>query len=301
MNKKLQLTIAEPCHENWDNMSSVDKGKFCGSCQKQVIDFTSMSDQQVAQFFKKPGTGSVCGRFMTDQLDRDIAIPKKRIPWIKYFFGFLLPALFVSKASAQKNNKAYVSATKDTVRTPITSEFRTLGMVLPKNIMAVENEKKNDLITKSDPKPVLFKTTICGLVANENGDPIPYASITTGVKGFGVVSDENGVFSLPVSHLSKDSLLNVSSAGYNYTTVKVDIDDASGSKLVINLKENKELVKCIVAAANDARSEIIAGTVSYVVKDNEIATSEILAQPGAAVNKISVYPNPVIRDRKSVV
>ena len=95
MSKKLQLSIPTPCHEDWDDMTPVQqarpddpfgRGKFCGSCQKQVVDFSNMSDRQVAEFFKKPSTGSVCGRFMTDQLDRSIEIPKKRIPWLKYFF-----------------------------------------------------------------------------------------------------------------------------------------------------------------------------------------------------------------------
>ena len=102
MSKHLQLTIPVPCHENWDNMSPVEKGRFCSSCQKQVIDFSNMSDREIGQFFKKPSTGSVCGRFMQDQLDRDIAIPKKRIPWVKYFFQFVLPAFLLSmKATAQ--------------------------------------------------------------------------------------------------------------------------------------------------------------------------------------------------------
>ena len=101
MSKKIQLTVPTPCHENWDAMTPVEKGKFCGSCQKQVMDFTSMSDREIAQFFKKPSTGSVCGRFMNDQLDREMEIPKKRIPWLKYFFQIALPALFVSKVSAQ--------------------------------------------------------------------------------------------------------------------------------------------------------------------------------------------------------
>jgi hypothetical protein len=44
----------------------------------------------------------VCGRFYEDQLDRSIEIPKKRIPWVKYFFQFVLPAFLLSlKASAQ--------------------------------------------------------------------------------------------------------------------------------------------------------------------------------------------------------
>ena len=104
MAKQLQLTIPIPCHEDWDAMTPVDKGKFCGSCQKHVVDFSNMSDRQVAEFFKKPSSGSVCGRFMNDQLDRSIDIPGKRIPWVKYFFQIALPAFLLTlKSSAQKS------------------------------------------------------------------------------------------------------------------------------------------------------------------------------------------------------
>jgi CarboxypepD_reg-like domain len=124
MAKQLQLSIPTPCHEDWNAMAPVEKGKFCGSCQKQVVDFSNMSDRQVAEFFKKPilslsKGGSVCGRFMTDQLDRAIEIPKKRIPWVKYFFQFAIPAFLVSiKASAQKTQGTVSAkmATKDTAK-----------------------------------------------------------------------------------------------------------------------------------------------------------------------------------------
>jgi hypothetical protein len=112
MAKQLQLTIPTPCHENWDNMTPVDKGKFCDSCQKQVVDFSNMSDRQVAEFFKKPSTGSVCGRFMNDQLDRTIEIPKKRIPWVKYFFQFALPAFLLSLKSSSVKAQGTVSIKK---------------------------------------------------------------------------------------------------------------------------------------------------------------------------------------------
>jgi hypothetical protein len=45
-------------------MTPGDKGRFCDSCQKTVHDFTGMSDMQLIAFFKKPSTGSVCGRFI---------------------------------------------------------------------------------------------------------------------------------------------------------------------------------------------------------------------------------------------
>lgn len=105
--KKFQLHVPEPCHEDWNEMTPEAQGKFCGACKKSVVDFTGMSDGQVAEFFKK-ATGSVCGRFHEDQLDRDISIPRKRIPWINYFFQITLPAfLLTMKATAQ--GKATVS------------------------------------------------------------------------------------------------------------------------------------------------------------------------------------------------
>lgn len=80
MPSKISLTIAEPCHEKWNSMTPVEQGRFCDSCQKQVMDFTAMSDAQLAAFFKKPSTGPVCGRFMADQLNKEIAVPAKRMP-----------------------------------------------------------------------------------------------------------------------------------------------------------------------------------------------------------------------------
>ncbi|HMK26615.1 MAG TPA: carboxypeptidase-like regulatory domain-containing protein [Chitinophagaceae bacterium] len=112
MSKQLQLSIPTPCHENWDAMTPSEKGKFCGSCQKQVVDFSNMSDRQVAEFFKKPSTGSVCGRFMTDQLERDIEIPKKRIPWLKYFFQFAIPAFLLTIKSSSARAQGFVTVVK---------------------------------------------------------------------------------------------------------------------------------------------------------------------------------------------
>src|SRR6187200_979672 len=102
MSKKFQLQVPEPCHEDWNKMTPGDKGRFCDSCQKTVHDFTGMSDAQLIAFFKKPSTGSVCGRFYNDQLERDFEIPRKRLPWMKYFLHLIVPAfLFTSKAKAQ--------------------------------------------------------------------------------------------------------------------------------------------------------------------------------------------------------
>ena len=67
---KYTITIPEPCHENWGNMTETAKGKFCGSCKKEVVDFSNIS---IAMLSKKLDSGSkLCGRFRPDQLNRTI-------------------------------------------------------------------------------------------------------------------------------------------------------------------------------------------------------------------------------------
>jgi hypothetical protein len=122
MSQKIQLSIPKPCHEDWDKMSPDAQGRFCGSCQKQVVDFSTMSDRQVAQFFKKPSTGSVCGRFMDDQLGRELEIPKKRVPFAKYFFQVAIPmALISQKATAQGSVKVTTQTTVKAIEKCTTS------------------------------------------------------------------------------------------------------------------------------------------------------------------------------------
>ncbi len=64
-----QYSIVEPCHEKWSEMTPIAQGRFCDSCAKAVVDFTTMTDRQVIQFMSTT-TESVCGRMSADQLNR---------------------------------------------------------------------------------------------------------------------------------------------------------------------------------------------------------------------------------------
>ncbi|WP_309608991.1 hypothetical protein [Flavobacterium sp.] len=39
------ITIPNPCTENWNKMSKTEKGRFCNSCNKLVIDFSKMKNK----------------------------------------------------------------------------------------------------------------------------------------------------------------------------------------------------------------------------------------------------------------
>jgi hypothetical protein len=148
--KKINLSIPEPCHENWDQMAPIERGKFCSSCQKSVVDFTGMSDRQLAEFFKKT-TGSVCGRFHQDQLRRDIAIPKKRIPWIKYFFQFTWPAFVLFLKSCGQKDKVQGDIMVKTQSMKVKDKVPNTGMVgmTLSQITYVDTFKKKAITTVS--------------------------------------------------------------------------------------------------------------------------------------------------------
>jgi hypothetical protein len=52
MRKNIQITVPKPCDEKWSSFTKTSQGGFCSSCQKEVIDFTSWSDERLMLYFK---------------------------------------------------------------------------------------------------------------------------------------------------------------------------------------------------------------------------------------------------------
>lgn len=67
MKENIALSISSPCSEKWDDFTPASGGRFCGSCQKTVVDFTKMGDAEIVDFFRAKPTHT-CGRFRPDQL-----------------------------------------------------------------------------------------------------------------------------------------------------------------------------------------------------------------------------------------
>src|SRR6185369_335830 len=247
MSKKLQLQIPTPCHENWDHMSPVEKGRFCGSCQKQVVDFSNMNDREVAMFFKKPSTGSVCGRFMQDQLGRDIEIPRKRIPWVKYFFQFLLPAFLISvKVNAQLRRAATKETQKiecsklqvDIAFVPDNNIFKASHNVLKREMKVEKLEDMTLGMIAMDAHKIVL--TIKGKVVNEKNEPISFASLKIPGTKFTRIANEDGSFEIKWESWSGELQIEAKAPGY--TGRIIQITPQHNSALIILMPE-QPLVK----------------------------------------------------------
>ena len=55
------VTIPNPCHENWELMTPQERGRHCKVCNKVIIDFTTMTNEEIILYLQS-AKESVCGR-----------------------------------------------------------------------------------------------------------------------------------------------------------------------------------------------------------------------------------------------
>ena len=65
--KKLAIKIDRPCSEKWEAFEKRSDNGFCSSCQKEVVDFTRMSETEIKDYFLKSIGKDICGRMRKDQ------------------------------------------------------------------------------------------------------------------------------------------------------------------------------------------------------------------------------------------
>ena len=57
------IHIQKPCSENFNTMTNIEGGKFCGTCQTKVVDFTKMSLNEIETYFKNNSAQKICGLY----------------------------------------------------------------------------------------------------------------------------------------------------------------------------------------------------------------------------------------------
>lgn len=269
MAKTIELTIPEPCHENWDTMTPVEKGRFCASCQKEVIDFTHMGQAELIAFFRKQTSGDICGRFYNDQLNNPLPLPVKRIPWAKYFFQITLPA-FIASGKIMAQGKVVPDYKKNDAAITVVAGFAKL--------------KDKPL----SPKQI---TSVKGQVTDENGDGIPFATIINNKTKAGFAADSLGYFALQDVHLTEGSEYSISAVGYKNATMFASRINSS-TPLIVKLSANNTLEGVTVTSYGSTRCGIRLGGAMTIIRTS--ITDNIKPLKKALPNDVlKIYPNPV--------
>jgi hypothetical protein len=76
MSNRFTITLSQPCFQGWEAMPSRAEGRYCGTCDQIVVDFTRMTDQELVDYFQSR-SGRVCGRLSSWQTDRIITVAPK--------------------------------------------------------------------------------------------------------------------------------------------------------------------------------------------------------------------------------
>jgi len=108
MKNKFTLNIPNPCSADWNQMNSSDKGRFCLACQTTVIDFSTLDEAAIKEFFRNH-TGKVCGRFQADQL-KEYTLPARRRSVLAFLSVIGLTSFLVLIASLSKPPETFIQA-----------------------------------------------------------------------------------------------------------------------------------------------------------------------------------------------
>ena len=193
MKKQYNLSIPEPCSENWRNFKHTKSGGYCKSCNKEVIDFTQKSEVEIFNFFSKQ-PAHICGRFRQDQVKTyadsitSIILPGHKL--IKAGLSFLI-FFFLNKEGIAQH---VPSAKSDFVQT-----------------QHINDEKK-----ESDGVDYVIK----GVVLDEYDDPIPGVNVILKGSNIGIVTDIDGRYEFPVK-LNQGDVLSFSYIGFETLEYKI--------------------------------------------------------------------------------
>ena len=208
---KTILTIPEPCHENWHSMTPTQKGRFCNSCNKEVIDFTQTPKSELARVIKKGG--DICGRFKPQQLNT--------------------PLPSVSRSEFRRNAALLGFTSLLAIGTPVLGQETSEPVEAIAQIAVVGR-----VATESLQPPTENVVTLQGVVTDGN-NPLPGAHVTIKGTRIAVQTDFDGHFKIAISDRYKNSeiTLEISYIGFVTHEKKVSL---SNKKVEVALTELEE-------------------------------------------------------------
>lgn len=187
MKQHLSISISKPCSEKFSTFEKTGHGGFCNSCEKEVIDFRKMTNNQVLHFVQN-SEDNVCGNFKTSQLNR-IMETSKPIQQTKFKFLRIAAIAMLSLTSLH-------------------------------HIQAQDKKPVTEVVQKAENK--VQDKFLAGVVTDESG-PLAGANIILKGTKIGTTTDFDGKFKFP-RVLNEGDVLIVSYIGYKPQKIVIKKD-----------------------------------------------------------------------------
>ncbi|MEE1944928.1 carboxypeptidase-like regulatory domain-containing protein [Pedobacter sp. KR3-3] len=182
--QQLRISIPKPCTQNWADLSPAEKGRYCSSCQKEVIDFRGWTADELQDWFAN-SNGRVCGRLSQKQLDYFKPKEVRHEGW-----SFSAKVLLASSLALLTSSKVY------------SNTFAKSDSAIHQNT----NEKGSKI--KEEAKPSDSLIIIKGIItAKEDKLPLPDVSIFLKNSSVSGSTGDNGRFTLQVKATPGQKLL----------------------------------------------------------------------------------------------
>ena len=212
MRKTITINIPEPCHEDWSKMTPKEKGRYCNACDKTVVDLTKKTDEQIIKVLESEG--KLCGRFKSQQLDRELVLQRKdKSDYLSWVASGLFAFFALGSQDIQAQGKPKIVQT-DTINSP-----------------QIKGKIANS---------ILQEKVITGTVTTaDDGLPLPGASVIIKGTSRGQQTDFDGNFKIKAS---VGDILSIQYVGM----VDKEITIGKSSTLMIELTLDNCLLESVV-------------------------------------------------------
>ena len=205
--EKVNLSGLRACDQQWEKMTPSERGRICGKCDKQIIDFRNFTPLEIAREHALSNL-PVCGLYTEEQLAPTKRMTfKKKSTWSSVYLG-ILGLFYVNNLSGQEtgDSTTIVQTEKD-------------------------YEKRNtDVIQKSNSPAVQAADSIIisGRLTDTNDEPLIHGTVL--VKDFnkGTSTDFEGFYHIDLTEFFQDTseiTLVFSYIGFQTTEVLLRRDE----------------------------------------------------------------------------
>lgn len=216
-----KLHIPTPCHEKWSEMTPTEKGAFCQSCKKEVIDFTDKSYAEIADMVNaKKGAESICVKLSKQQTE--------------FEYGY----------------DAFIPQTSWLRRGMIGAALSILVAAFSSNAQTIPAKQKTETVAKKSKGKLVFTGRV---VQDTLNTPIANVNVTlTANPTIGTVTDSLGRFKLVVDKAEcVDSLFSFNNLSCEALTVKLQ----PGVDQIIEIKKHVYQLEPLVISTDSYEND----------------------------------------------